>query len=44
MKNKFIIIVLLFTIPFLKYSQNGDWVSLFNGKNLDGWKIRDKTT
>ncbi len=44
MKNKFITIVLLFTTPFLAFSQNDDWVSLFNGKNLDGWKIRGKAT
>lgn len=22
-------------------AQNGDWIELFNGKNMDGWKISD---
>lgn len=39
---KKIIFLLAFAFISLNLSaQNGDWIELFNGKNLDGWKISD---
>ena len=39
---------LLSVVCFLVFTssvsaQSGDWVELFNGKNLDGWKISEKS-
>lgn len=31
----------LFSISFTAFSQSGEWVELFNGKNFDGWKISE---
>lgn len=40
MKNLFAILALLmFSLPV--FSQQGEWVELFNGENLDGWKISE---
>lgn len=39
---KKIVFLLSFTLLSLNLSaQNGDWIELFNGKNMDGWKISD---
>ena len=37
---------IVFLLAFLLFSlnlsaQSGDWIELFNGKNMDGWKISD---
>ncbi|TDQ17620.1 uncharacterized protein DUF1080 [Algoriphagus boseongensis] len=32
---------LLLLICFSGYSQTGEWIELFNGKNLDGWKVSE---
>lgn len=32
---------LLLLICFSGYSQSGEWIELFNGKNLDGWKVSE---
>lgn len=40
MKQYFALIVfLVFTIPLC--AQTGEWIELFNGKNLDGWKVSE---
>lgn len=40
MKNLFAILALLmFSFPV--FSQQGEWIELFNGENLDGWKISE---
>jgi hypothetical protein len=40
MKQYFAIVAfLLFTIPLS--AQTGEWIELFNGKNLDGWKVSE---
>jgi hypothetical protein len=31
----------LFVFSFTAFSQSGDWIELFNGKNFDGWKISE---
>ena len=39
---KKIISLLAFALLSLNLSaQNGEWIELFNGKNMDGWKISD---
>ena len=37
--KKFIIFLLTVTMGITAFAGQGKWVSLFNGKNLDGWKI-----
>jgi hypothetical protein len=40
MKQYFALIAfLVFTIPLC--AQTGEWIELFNGKNLDGWKVSE---
>jgi hypothetical protein len=40
MKKYFAVLAFfLFTIPLS--AQTGEWVELFNGKNLDGWKVSE---
>jgi hypothetical protein len=39
--KKLICSLALFSVSFLTFSQSGDWVELFNGKNLEGWKISE---
>ncbi|TVP52581.1 MAG: DUF1080 domain-containing protein [Mongoliibacter sp.] len=34
-------LVLVFLIPILSFAQKGEWIPLFNGENLDGWKISE---
>jgi hypothetical protein len=46
MKNrKYIIPAFLFLATFLfaafSFAKDGGWISLFNGKSLDGWKVGD---
>jgi hypothetical protein len=42
MKKYFAVLAfLLFTIPLS--AQTGEWVELFNGKNLDGWKVSENS-
>lgn len=41
--KKILTIVLLFCFPILSFSQEVDpkeWKQLFNGKNLDGWRVK----
>ncbi|MDF2158987.1 DUF1080 domain-containing protein [Algoriphagus sp. CAU 1675] len=40
MKKLFSILV-LFSLSLVSFAQGGDWIELFNGKNLDGWKISE---
>jgi hypothetical protein len=40
MKKSIVFIVLLF-VSLSAFPQKGKWVELFNGKNLDGWKISE---
>lgn len=42
MKKLILIVFAIICIPLFSYSQNNDWVSIFNGKNLDGWTVRGK--
>jgi hypothetical protein len=39
--KKLITLLVLFSISFASFSQKGKWVELFNGSNLDGWKISE---
>ncbi len=39
--KKLICSLALFSVSFFTFSQSGDWVELFNGKNLEGWKISE---
>ncbi|MDX5337799.1 MAG: DUF1080 domain-containing protein [Cyclobacteriaceae bacterium] len=37
-------LIALFAFTFLSisgFAQKGDWIELFNGKNLDGWKVSE---
>ena len=38
MKKLFALLILCF-ISLAAFPQKGEWVELFNGKNLDGWKL-----
>ncbi len=38
MKRLSLLGVLLFLVAVPVLAQSGDWIQLFNGKNLDGWK------
>jgi hypothetical protein len=40
MKNLFLFLF-LFSLSNISLAQNDGWVSLFNGKNMDGWKISE---
>jgi hypothetical protein len=40
MKKLFAFLVLC-SLSVSAFSQSGEWVELFNGKNLDGWKISE---
>ena len=42
MKYLFSIIALLI-FTFQLSAQSGDWIELFNGKNLDGWKVSENS-
>lgn len=40
MKN-LLVILFLFSFSTFSFAQKDGWVSLFNGKNLDGWKVSE---
>jgi len=40
MKNLFVIL-LFSSLSFSSYAQKGKWVELFNGKDLEGWKVSE---
>lgn len=40
MKN-ILVILFLFSLTSHSFAQKDGWISLFNGKNLDGWKISE---
>lgn len=39
--KKLFTLLTLFSLSFAAFSQGGEWIELFNGKNLDGWKISE---
>lgn len=39
--KKILFSLALFSLSLGAFSQSGDWVELFNGKNLEGWKISE---
>jgi hypothetical protein len=39
--KKLLLSLVLFSLSFAAYPQSGEWIELFNGKNLDGWKISE---
>lgn len=41
-KSVSLLIFILFSLPLT--AQTGEWIELFNGKNLDGWKVSENTT
>jgi len=32
---------ILFLISQLSFAQSGEWIELFNGENLEGWKVSE---
>ena len=42
MKKQLIFLILILSIPLFSCGQNEGWISMFNGKNLDGWTIKGK--
>lgn len=40
MKRSILLFALLFAIAPL-FAQTGEWIELFNGENLDGWKVSE---
>ncbi|MCH6234645.1 3-keto-disaccharide hydrolase [Cognataquiflexum rubidum] len=40
MKNLLVILFIL-SISTFSFGQKDEWISLFNGKNLDGWKVSE---
>lgn len=41
-KSVSLLIFILFSLPLT--AQTGEWIELFNGKNLDGWKVSENPT
>ena len=41
MKNVMLTLAILLAFSFTSSAQKGKWVELFNGKNLEGWKISE---
>lgn len=41
MKNAIFTLALFLAFSFTSSAQKGKWVELFNGKNLEGWKISE---
>lgn len=39
--KKLLFSLALFSLSFAAFSQSGKWIELFNGENLDGWKISE---
>ncbi len=37
-------ILFLFLITTFSFAQDGEWIELFNGKNLNGWKLSENPT
>ena len=37
--KKLLALFILCSISLATFAQKGEWVELFNGKNLDGWKL-----
>lgn len=42
MKRQLITLVLILSLPLYSISQNSEWISMFNGKNIDNWTVRGK--
>ncbi len=42
--KKLVFSLVLFSFTLAAFSQSGEWIELFNGKNLDGWKISENTS
>lgn len=42
--KKLVFSLVLFSFSLAAFSQTGDWIELFNGKNLDGWKISENAS
>lgn len=42
--KKLSFLLILFSFSFVAFSQTGEWVELFNGKDLSGWKISENTS
>lgn len=42
--KKFVFSLVLFSFTLTAFGQSGEWIELFNGKNLDGWKISENTS
>lgn len=43
MKN-FFVFILVSCLSFSSFAQKGKWVELFNGKDLEGWKISENSS
>lgn len=39
--KKLLLILFLISFSFQSFAQKDGWISLFNGKNLDGWKVSE---
>jgi hypothetical protein len=39
--KKLLVILFLLSFSFQSFAQKDGWISLFNGKNLDGWKVSE---
>jgi hypothetical protein len=39
--KKLLLSLVLFSLSFAAFPQSGEWIELFNGENLDGWKISE---
>ncbi|MCL6257747.1 DUF1080 domain-containing protein [Aquiflexum sp. TKW24L] len=39
--KKLLVILILFSVSSFSFAQKDGWISLFNGKNMDGWKISE---
>jgi hypothetical protein len=42
--KKLVFSLVLFSFTLAAFGQSGGWIELFNGKNLDGWKISENTS
>lgn len=42
LKKPIILVSLILTFPLWSFSQDTEWISIFNGKDLNGWTIRGK--
>jgi hypothetical protein len=39
--KKLLVMLFLFSVSSFSFAQKDGWISLFNGKNMDGWKISE---